>query len=119
MARSSWKFIPIDRFYWKMVYNIRLYKSLLFLKKNDPKNQDKINRNIKFLKASIKRKTTSRFLPITESYIHMTLLVHKGNHYQKLFPERFFIGRKLGEFIFTRKPFKYPIKKKNKNFIRR
>jgi ribosomal protein S19 len=119
MARSSWKFVPVNRFYWKLVYNIRLYKSLLFLKKNDLKNKEKIDRNIRFLKATTKRQTTHRFLPITESYINVTLLVHKGNHYQKLFPEYFLIGRKLGEFIFTRKPFKYPIKKKNKNFIRR
>jgi len=102
-----------------MVHNIRLYKFFLFLKKNERKHQEKINKSIKFLKASIKRKTTSRYLTITESYMHMTLMVHKGNHYQKLFPEPFLIGRKLGEFVFTRKPFKYPIKKKNKNFIRR
>jgi ribosomal protein S19 len=49
----------------------------------------------------------------------MNLLVHKGFLYKKVQINEFLVGHKLGEFSVTRKPFKYPIKKKKKNFLRR
>lgn len=56
---------------------------------------------------------------VTSTMFDTVLFIHKGNKYKRLRLNEFLVGRKLGEFSFTRKPFKYPIKKKKKNFIRR
>jgi ribosomal protein S19 len=77
-------------------------------------------KKVKKLRRNLKKGFFTRSLVVTKSIIRCTVYVHKGNIFKKLFLNSYLIGRKLGEFAFTRKPFKYPIKKKKKkNFLRR
>ena len=119
MARSSWKFVPITRFYLTLTYQVNLLKSLNFLKKKSLIDENIISQRIVRFHKNLRRKVDARYLTITQNFSKISLRVHKGFMYQKVYINNFLVGRKLGEFSMTRKPFKYPFKKKKKNFIRR
>jgi len=119
MARSSWKFIPLNRSYWQLAVQTKLLEYLYFLKANNLHEQDDINYRIRLLRKSFKRVVTDRSITVTPTLFNTVVYIHKGNKYRRLRLNKFMVGYKLGEFSFTRKPFKYPIKKKKKNFIRR
>lgn len=119
MARSSWKFVATNKLYWALTTQIELVRKLASLRRENFFDSDNLNKKIKFFTEGFKRKIDSRYLPITKSLTRTTVFVHKGFVYKKLYLSSFLIGCKLGEFSITRKPFKYPIKKKKKNFLRR
>lgn len=121
MARSSWKFCPTNRTFVRLLYEITFYKKLLILKKYNDQSVDNLDYKIKLIRAKFSKrlKFFSRQLIIPEIFTRVPLQIHKGNFFSKLFINKFVLGRRLGEFSFTRKPFKYPIRKKKKNFIRR
>ena len=119
MARSSWKFIPISRMYLCLTFQLKI---LRFFSKHKNRHllREKIwKTKVKKLRRNLKRAFFSRNLLVTKSLIRCTIYIHKGNIFKKLFLSRYLIGKRVGEFAFTRKPFKYPIKKKKKNFLRR
>ena len=74
---------------------------------------------MRVLRKSFKRVTSERTMMVSPTLVNTVVYIHKGNKYRRIRLNKFMIGYKLGEFSFTRKPFKYPIKKKKKNFIRR
>lgn len=45
--------------------------------------------------------------------------VHKGNSSRKLYINKYIIGKKFGEFSFSRKPFHFPFRKKKGKYLRR
>lgn len=51
---------------------------------------------------------------IPKNLINEYIIIYKGNIFKKLYVTKYNVGYKLGEFSFTRKPFYYPIKEKNK-----
>lgn len=102
-----------------MSHQVFLLKQLHFLKNNKLFDEIELNNKIKFFQKKLKRKIDIRSLVISKTFGKMYLLIHKGYLYKKIYLNEFIIGYKLGEFSFTRKPFKYPIKKKRKNFLRR
>jgi ribosomal protein S19 len=91
----------------------------MFIKKHNLYDLNKVNSTIKYVKSHFKKHVRGRDLVISPTYAPSVLSIHKGNKYNKIRITEFMVGHKLGEFSFTRKPFKYPIKKKKKNFIRR
>ncbi|KAI8827038.1 uncharacterized protein EV422DRAFT_491037 [Fimicolochytrium jonesii] len=52
-------------------------------------------------------KTQARSSTILASHINKKFLVHNGNSYLPVFVTEQMVGRKLGEFAFTRKPFSF------------
>lgn len=57
---------------------------------------------------------------IPKTYNGLDVTIYKGYISRKISVNKLIIGYKFGEFAFTKKPFKFPIKnKKKKNFIRR
>ena len=88
----------------------KLYnKKMLFLK------NDLIN-----LKNDINLTISDRSSVIINNLVNHNVYVHKGSSSRKIFLIKTHVGFKFGEFAFTRKPFKFPIKnKKKKNFTRR
>jgi len=57
-------------------------------------------------------KTKSRSTTILFSFIGLTFEVYNGKNYNKVYIEEKMIGRKLGEFVFTRKLGKIHVDKK-------
>ena len=102
-----------------MVNQLKILKKLINVKNHNPTKQKNLNYKIFFLKEDLKRTIFSRYLVISKSLLKCSVYVHKGNIFRKLFLNKYLLGKKLGEFSITRKPFKYPIKKKKKNFLRR
>lgn len=92
MARSKWKSFFISKDIWRFLY---FKKSNSFLKK-----KNKI--------------TFSRNSVLPSGLLNDYIIIHKGNIFKKLHVTKYFIGHKLGEFSFTRKPFYFPIKDKKK-----
>lgn len=89
MARSSWKFQYINSFLYKFLY----------LEKFKPVRISKIfARNVIVIKPFIKK----------------SLYLYKGNIFTKIHFTKYMQGYKVGEFSITRKPFSFPLKKKNK-----
>lgn len=88
MARSKWKFT-------------------FFSKKIVQKNFA-----IFCLKAFEKIILKSRKNSIPKFFKNKVVFIHKGLVWSKIYVTNFHIGRKLGEFGLTKKPFYYPIKDK-------
>lgn len=93
MARSRWKFLYFKTSFWKNTF-------VKYLKKNKSVKR----------KINISNKATS----IPKIYLYTYLSIHKGNIRINKKVNKWMIGRKVGEFAFTRKPFFFPIKIKNK-----
>jgi ribosomal protein S19 len=102
-----------------MLVNAKILENLTQITNVTKEEAKQISLKIRSIKRSFKRFTDSRFLPIPINLTGFVLYIHKGNKYKRLRLTHLLVGFKLGEFSFTRKPFKYPIKKKKKNFVRR
>jgi ribosomal protein S19 len=102
-----------------MLVSAKILERLHTAKQINPSDTKFINSKIRFIRRSFKRFTDSRNLIAPSNLTGFVLYIHKGNKYKRLRLAQSHVGFKLGEFSFTRKPFKYPIKKKKKNFIRR
>ena len=95
---------------------IKLVRRLSYFKRRGAFDTTDLGKKIRFFTKNLKRKIDARYLTISKSFFKVTLFVHKGFIYKKTHISPLFVGRKLGEFSMTRKPFKYPIKKKKKKF---
>lgn len=93
MSRSRWKFLYFKSFFWKNVFLNKFSK----------------NKNIKK-----KFKITNKSTRIPKMLLYSYVSVHKGNVSIHKRINKWMIGKRFGEFVFTRKPFFYPIKSKNK-----
>lgn len=93
MSRSKWKFLFLKDFFWKNIFLNKLSK----------------NKKVK-KKFLITNKATS--IPRMLLYSYVT--IHKGNIHISKRVNKWMIGRRFGEFVFTRKPFFFPVKLKNK-----
>lgn len=102
-----------------MVVNAHILDALSDLRETATNDLIKINEQIRAIRKGFKRVTDDRFLPVVSALAGVVVYIHKGNKYKRIRLSHLFIGYKFGEFSFTRKPFKYPIKKKKKNFLRR
>lgn len=91
MARSRWKFLYFNNKLWKLSLKRKIRK-----RKGVIKNFNTFNK--------------SSCIPRSLLYSYMT--VHKGNSTINKRINKFMIGKKFGEFVFTRKPFFFPPKKK-------
>ena len=90
MARSKWKFFFFDKEIYKYIYL----------------NKKKINKeNLKNKIIFSKNNTIPLFF---ENY---NVYIYKGNIFKKFVFKKFFEGLKFGNFILTKKPFHFPIKK--------
>lgn len=116
MARSCWKSIPINRIYWTLAIQIKTLGYLHYLKENNLYDIQYLNSKIRLVRKNFKRLIHERTIVITPTLINTVLYIYKGNKYRRIRINDFMLGWKLGEFSFTRKPFKYPIKKKKKIF---
>ncbi len=90
MARSSWKFTFISS---------HIYKNVFFSK----------FKNIKL------NKIFSRNSFIPNFFLRKNIFIHKGNIFNKVTINKYYLGYKFGEFSFTRKPFSFPLKNLKKN----
>jgi len=75
--------------------------------------------NLKFIHRILSRKHPSkniykRYLTISSLVTGYKYNIHKGNRFNKLMVQTWIIGHKFGEFSFTRKPFIFIKKKKEK-----
>lgn len=96
MARSRWKLTYFSRSIWRKIFA---------LKKNK-----RIRRRITFDRSS----------SIPLCFINRVCRIYKGKRGRTLFINFVMIGKKFGEFSFTRKPYHFPSKKsKKKNFLLR
>lgn len=96
MARSRWKL---------KYFSISVWRKILGLKKNK-----KVKRRIFYDRSS----------NIPDCFFAYLIRIHKGKKFRKLLIETDNIGKKFGEFSFTRKPFYFPNKKsKKKNILNR
>ena len=91
MARSRWKLSYV---------NYKLVRVLL--KKKKQKNKSKVL-------YVFDRSTTT-----PQNFVNSFFFIHKGNSFKKITFKKYFFGRKLGEFSFTKKPFFFPLKKKKR-----
>lgn len=92
MARSRWKLIYLSSKVWR------------FLLKKKKQNQ----------KGSKKLYLFDRSSAVPNCFINFNIFIHKGNSFKKLFFKKYFFGRKMGDFSFTKKPFFFPLKKKKR-----
>lgn len=97
MARSRWKFFFYENNLWKF-----------FFKKTYG------NQKIEFSKKIYKK-----YSNIPHFLVNKDVNIHQGNSFLKKKINKWMIGHKFGKFIFTRKPFFFPIKKNKNNKIRR
>lgn len=97
MARSRWKLTYFSGSIWRKIVIIKKKKTLL--------------RKITYDRAS----------SIPKCFFLRLLRIHKGKRLRRIVVNPYSIGKKIGEFSFTRKPYHYPAKryKKKKNFVRR
>lgn len=96
MARSRWKFLYFSKFMFR-----RSLKST-FLNN--------------YLTGFIK--CTDKSSSIPKKFRFTNVVLHKGKTFFHRKITKFLLGRKLGEFVFTRKPFYCPPKKKKKKVRR-
>ena len=106
-------------FFWTMVVDAHTLDALSDLREVATNDLNKISEQIRTIRKGFKRVTDDRFLPVVSAVVGVVVYIHKGNKYKRIRFSILLIGYKFGEFSFTRKPFKYPIKKKKKNFLRR
>lgn len=80
--------------------------------------------NNKIIRNSLKKKKQNvrskilylfdRSSQVPASFNNFFFFIHKGNSFKKIIFKKYFFGRKLGEFSFTKKPFFFPLKKKKR-----
>jgi len=92
MARSRWKLVYFSSKVWRF-----------FLKKNK-KNKKTLKNLYLFDRSST----------LPTSLINTNVFIHKGNSFKTLLFKKYFFGKKMGEFSFTKKPFFFPLKKKKR-----
>lgn len=90
MGRSSWKFQFFSKNLWRKIFKFVRY------------------RNLKYKKILLYDRGSS----IPNCFSGFSFNVHKGLGFRKLMVTKYNIGYKFGEFSFPRKPFHFPIKKK-------
>lgn len=96
MARSRWKLKYFSNSVWRKIVGL------------------KKNKKIK------RRSFYDRSSHIPDCFFACLIRIHKGKKVRKLFIDEKVIGKKFGEFSFTRKPFYFPSKKsKKKNLLLR
>ncbi len=96
MAQLKKNFFFFSNSFWRLLLN--------------KKNLLKKNKKLLFSKTSV----------IPFSFKDKEFLIYKGNIAKTLAVNKFMVGYKLGEFIFTRKPFYFPLKEtKKKKFFKR
>lgn len=96
MARSRWKLIYFSKSIWRKISIINKNK--------------KMRRRITFDRSS----------SIPNCYISKLCRIHKGRRGRNLLINFLMVGKKFGEFSFTRKPYHFPSKKtKKKNYLLR
>lgn len=98
MARSRWKLEYFSKSVWRKI---------TIIKKNK-----KFKRRVFFDRAS----------SVPDCFFAFYIRIHKGRRFRKILIDNFIIGKKFGEFSYTRKPFYYPAKrskKKKKNLMLR
>ena len=94
MARSRWKLTYFSKSIWRKIFAI------------------KKNRRVR------KRITFDRGSSIPLCFEHRVCRVHKGKRGRTLIVNFAMVGRKFGEFSFTRKPYHFPAKRsKKKNYL--
>lgn len=94
MARSRWKLKYFSKSIWRKIVS---------LKKN---------------KRIRKRITFERSSSIPSCYKNRLCRIHKGRRGRSLLINFLMVGKKFGEFSYTRKPYHFPSKKnKKKNYI--
>lgn len=91
MSKSKWKL----NFYSNSI--IRKYNKINFFKKK-----------------SKERYIFSRNSHVPFFFYNRIIRVHKGNFFNFILIDIYSLGKKFGEFSFTKKPFHYPLKKKKK-----
>ena len=93
MARVSWKCTYFNKY--------------TFLKVLKLKN-DKVFKKKKLF-------IFDKSLIVLKPFLDITVNIYKGNLFRKLTVSKYLVGYKFGIFTHKRKPFIYPIKKKNKS----
>ena len=89
MARSSWKFYYVGKYFFKKI----------FLKKFR-----KIRLKVIYCRSTV----------VTNILKNRIAYLYKGDEIIRTRLSKFSVGFKLGEFAISRKPFSFPIKKKKK-----
>lgn len=97
MARSRWKLQYFSNSVWRKITGIKKNKRL--------------KRRIFFDRSS----------SVPDCFFLSYVRIHKGRRFRKILIDNFIIGKKFGEFSYTRKPFYFPAKrsKKKKNLLLR
>jgi len=98
MARSRWKLNYFSQSVWRKIVNIKKNKKLR------------------------KRIFYDRSSNVPDCFFSFLIRVHKGKRFRKILIDNFIVGKKFGEFSYTRKPFYFPakrLKKKKNSIIRR
>lgn len=94
MARSRWKLKYFSNSVWRKIVGLKKNKKLK------------------------RRYFYDRSSTIPDCFFACLMRIHKGKKIRKILVEEKIIGKKFGEFSFTRKPFYFPSKKKkNKNLL--
>lgn len=96
MARVTWKHSFFSKSIFKKILITKLF-----------------NYNLK------KFPIMSRCSAIPHALLNSKIGVHNGMHFVFIHVTKFMIGRKFGEFSFTRKNFFFPLKEKKKKLIKR
>lgn len=73
------------------------------------------NGKFKYKKSNFFERSSS----IPSCFKNRNVRIHKGNSSRRLFINKYVIGKKFGEFAFTRKPFHFPLRKKKGKLLRR
>lgn len=90
MARSNYKFSYFCRTTIKNMYNLYSEPKMLI--------------DLKMHRAAT----------LPRCYVFRSVKIHGGSRYKKYIVNNLKLGFKSGEFVFTRKPYFYPLKKKKK-----
>lgn len=94
MARSRWKLSYFSRSIWRKIVSVKKNKKLR------------------------KRVIFDRSSSVPSCFYFKYFRVHKGRRSRSLFINNLIVGKKFGEFSFTRKPFYFPSKRtKKKNLL--
>lgn len=96
MARSSWKYNYISKSIFKKIFFKKLF-------------------NQKLKKFPIM--TRNSIIP--NELLNTNVGIHNGMTFIYLYVTKFMLGKKFGEFSFTRKSFFFPLKDKKKKLIKR
>jgi ribosomal protein S19 len=97
VARPVWKFSFFSKSIWRRI--IYFYK----------------NGKFKYKKNNFFERSSHIPLCFKNKYVK----IHKGNSSRKFLVNKYVIGKKFGEFSFSRKPFHFPLRKKKGKILRR